>query len=169
METPQIAVDYGDKSNYFEGDETVISVFSEGENTVQIIRDNQIIEEISTNGYTKIVRKLEKGYYIVKLANTEHFTAFCVCKPEITHIVNNGMITIKASSQDPQSKIIHMEFRSSGVGVAQLHTMIELAEAEKESGVITRKIPEGAANYKISFKNKYGIWTHTMINVSRTM
>ena len=164
-QAPMIAVDYGNKSNYFEGDETVISVFAEGKNTVQVIHDGQIIEEILTSGYTKLVRKFEKGYYTVKLADTEYFTEFCVCKPEITHTVKDGVITINASSQDAESKIINMEFRGTGKTIAGINTMIVLTEEEKESGVIVREIPEGAANYKISFENKYGIWTHSMIGI----
>lgn len=168
---PMIAVDYGNKSNYLYGDETVISVFAEGKNTVQIICDDKIIEEIPTDGYTKLVRKLEKGYYIVKLANTEYFTEFCVCKPEITHTVENGIITVKASSQDPESKIKHFEFRGGkpGARIGGIYKMIELTDEEKESGIIVRTNPDSTdtykAFYKVSFENKYGIWTHPMIAV----
>lgn len=163
--TPMIAVDYGDKSNYFEGDTTVISVFAEGENTVEIIRDGTLIEEIKVNGYEKFERNLEKGYYIIKLADTEHYTEFCVCNPEISHTVKDGFITINASSGDPESKIIHMEFRYPGKTLAGLVSMVELTEEEKARGVIVREIPEQAGTYKISFENKYGIWTHTIIQI----
>lgn len=163
--TPSIAVDYGNKSNYFEGDITVISVFAEGENTVEILRDGVLIEEIKVSGYEKIERSFEKGYYIVKLADTEHFTEFCVCNPEIMHTVKDGVITINVSSGDPESEIIHMEFRSQGETLAGLTEMVNLTEEEKIGGVIVRKIPEGAFSYKISFENKYGIWTHTIIQI----
>ena len=39
----------------------------------------------------------------------------------------------------------------------------ELTEEEKETGVFTREIPADAANFKVYFENKYGVWTHTMI------
>ena len=166
---PMIAVDYGDKSNYapslHEGDKTIISVFAEGENTVQILRDGALVEEIKVNGYQKIERKFEPGYYVAKLANTEHSTEFCVCKPEITHTVKDGVITINVSSGDPESEISHMDFRVPGERYRPLHSIVELTEEEKKTGVIVREIPEGAGNYKISFKNKYGIWTVTMITI----
>lgn len=163
--TPVIAVDYGDKSNYFEGDTTVISTFAEGENIVEILRDGTLIEEIKVNGYEKLERNFEKGYYVVKLANTEHYTEFCVCKPEITHTVKDGFITINASSGDPESKIIFMEFRRPGETYSGLVSMVNLTEEERKTGVIVREIPENAGTYKISFQNKYGIWTHTIIKI----
>jgi len=165
--TPVIAVDYGNKSNYFEGDTTVISVSGEGEKTVQIFCDGTLIEEIRVNGYEKTERNFEKGYYVVKLADTEHYTEFCVCKPEITHTVKDGVITINASSGDPESKIIHMEFRYPGDTLAGLVSMIDLSAEEKESGIIVREIPKNAGTYKISFENKYGIWTHQIIQIEQ--
>jgi hypothetical protein len=40
-----------------------------------------------------------------------------------------------------------------------------LTEEEITSGIITRAIPEGETNFKVSFRNKYGIWTHTSIKI----
>ena len=41
----------------------------------------------------------------------------------------------------------------------------ELTEEEKRTGVFTREIPEDAYNFKVYFKNKYGVWTHKMIEI----
>ena len=156
---PVIAVDYGNKSNYFHGETTVISSFAEGENVVEIYRGEELIEQISVNGYTKIERVLEGGYYTVKLRGTEHFNEFCVVNPEITHTVENGVITITASSGDSESKINHMEFRGDNV------QPITLTEEEVATGIIVREIPVGETYFKISFRNKYGIWTHKSIKI----
>ena len=43
----------------------------------------------------------------------------------------------------------------------------ELTEEEKETGVFTREIPADAANFKVYFENKYGVWTHTMIRIQK--
>ncbi len=163
--TPVIAVDYGNKSNYFYGETTVISSFADGENTIQIFRAGELIEEISVNGYEKIERVLEKGYYTVRLKGTEYFTEFCVVKPEITHTVANGVITLNVSSGDSESKILFMEYRGKGQVFSGLVEMIPLTEEECESGVIVRTLTEGAYTYKVSFENKYGIWTHTIIQI----
>lgn len=164
-QSPKISVDYGNKSNYLYGEMTVISSFAEGDNTVEIIRDGVCIEEIQVNGYTKIKRSLDPGYYEIRLAGTEHFVEFCVCQPIITHTVEGRTVTVIASSSDPESKIINMDFRSSGFKVAGLVQMVQLTEEEKASGVIVRQIPNSAKTFKISFENKYGIWTHTIIYI----
>ena len=164
-ETPMISVDYGNKSNYLYGNQTVVSSFAEGENTVQVFCDGVLIEEVDVVGHQKFSRKFDAGYYVVKLAGTEYCAEFCVCKPEITHTVENGYITITASSSDPESEVIHMEFRRSGTLTASLDKMIALTEEEKATGVITRQLPSTSKTYKISFENEYGIWTHTIIQI----
>ena len=164
--TPMVTVDYGNKSNYLEGETTVISVFAEGENTVQIICGDKVVEEIPVNGYTKLERQLTKGYYTVKLANTEHFVEFCVCKAEITHTIENGNITVKANSGDPESVITNMEFRVVGSGpMSGILEHFMLTDEEKATGVATRKIPESAGYFKVYFRNKYGIWVNPRFKI----
>ena len=164
--TPAIAVDYGHKSNIPEGSEIVISSFAEGKNTVQIIKDGKLIEEVKVDGYTKITRTPECGYYTVKLKNTDYSTEFCIVAPVIAHSLNNNVITINASSADSESKISHMEFRNAiSGGFASLNTMIHLTDEEKASGVFTREIPSDAVTYRVSFKNDYGVWTHQVIDI----
>ena len=60
-ETPMISVDYGNKSNYMYGDTTVISSFAEGKNTVEIYRDDVLIETITALAEAgKSVRREDK-------------------------------------------------------------------------------------------------------------
>lgn len=164
--TPAIAVDYGDKSNIPEGSEIVISSFAEGKNTVQIIKDGKVIEEVKVDGYTKIARTPESGRYTVKLKNTDYSTEFCVFAPIISHSLNNNEITITASSTDAGSKISHMEFRNAiSGGFASLNKMILLTDEEKETGVFTKEIANNAVTYRVSYRNEYGLWTHQVIDI----
>ena len=40
-----------------------------------------------------------------------------------------------------------------------------LTDEEKKTGEFARKIPSDAVNFKVSFENRYGFWTHTMIKI----
>ena len=164
-ELPNISVDYGNKSNYLEGEEIVISVFHKGENEVEICRREELVERLTVVGKGRISRKLERGYYTARLVNTGESIEFCVNSPQISHTVKGGYITVQAESCDPDSKILYIDFRERGNGVAALVKVEELSEEEKRSGVITRKIPDEGKNFKVYFENKYGIWTHRMIGI----
>ena len=161
--TPEVAVDYGNKSNYIEGETTVISVFKEGENTLQIIKDDSVIEEIKVDGYTKIEKTFEKGYYKVKLEGSDEYAEFCVCKPEISYTLNENKtsITITASSNDEKSKIHHLDLREPGEDIWTPLSRIELLnEEEITSGIFERKVHKNiVGSFKVCFKNEYGIWT----------
>ena len=181
---PVIAVDYGNKTNYRTYEEVVISVFPEGENTLEICRGDEILETLTITGRGKIVRRFDRGYYQVRHVATGEQVEFCVTEPKLSHKVEDGKLTVQADSCDPGSKILHMEFREKsrgGIGhvmgkddqnipvvfyntsCASLAKMEELTDTEKACGVFTREIPEDAANFKVYFENQYGIWTHTMI------
>ena len=181
-ELPNIALDYGNKTNYRTYEEVVISVFKEGENEIEICKNGMPLEKINVTGKGKFIRKFDRGYYTVKLAHTEEVLEFCVTEPEISHSVKDGMLTVNANSGDSESKILYMEFReeaqtSQGIDYQQavvtyynpccsaLSKVEELTAEEKEKGTFTRKIPDDAANFKVYFENKYGIWTHTMIKI----
>ncbi|MBE6605880.1 MAG: copper amine oxidase N-terminal domain-containing protein [Ruminococcaceae bacterium] len=165
--TPEVAVDYGNKSNYLEGQTTVISSFVEGQNSVQIIKDDIVIEEVEVNGVSKFERTLSKGYYKVKLAGSDEYTEFCVCKPEISYTLDGNVITITASSGDEKSKIHHLDFRAPGDDIwMPLASIQELSDEEIASGIIERKVNKNfSGNFKVSFENEYGIWTHPMIKI----
>ena len=178
---PVIAVDYGNKSNYRTYEDVVISAFTEGENEIQICRDGEMVETLVISGRGNVTRRFDRGYYTAKHVGTGESVEFCVAEPKIRHQVEDGKLTVWVDSCDAGSKILYMDFReksSRGISYvmstkdqkvcytttcAALAKLEELTEEEKETGVFTRNIPEDAANFKVYFKNKYGIWTHTMI------
>ncbi len=183
---PNIAVDYGNKTNYRTTEDVVISVFAEGENEIEVLKDDEFIEKITISGKGKTVRRYDRGYYRLKHINTGDLVEFCVTQPKITHSIKDGKITISADSCDRESRILYMEFRErikeelageSGKDAdnnavmfyssdcASLAKVEELTDGEKKSGIITREIPDDAGNFKIYFENKYGIWTHRMIKL----
>ena len=181
-EIPDIAVDYGNKTNYRTYEDVVISVFREGENEIEICKNGEPYEKINIVGKGKVTRRFDRGYYTAKLVNTGKSVEFCVTSPEITHSVKEGELIVSANPCDVESKILYMEFReksktSQGIDYQQeivkyyssdcspLAKVEELTDQEKEKGVFTRKIPDDAVNFKVYFENKYGIWTHTMIKI----
>ena len=162
---PKIAIDNGNKSNYKEDEEIIISSFTDGESTLLLYRDGALTEEIKTCGRAMIPRTLERGYYKIALKDSEECVEFAVTIPEISCETDGEYITVRADAKDEKSKISHMDFRKKGVDFASLVKFEALTEEEKKSGIIKRKIPEGAENFKIYFENSYGIWTHTMIRI----
>lgn len=172
---PVISLDYGNKSNYRTNEEVVISANDE----VEIFKDGKILKKIMIKG--KISQRFEKGYYEAKSVSNGKSVLFCVTEPLISHVVNDGIITVNASACDDKSRIHHFEFREAGnealidnrqadaccnMYCSALSKVEELTAEEKETGIIRRRIPENAKNFKVSFENEYGIWTHTMININ---
>ena len=180
---PVIAVDYGNKSNYLAGEEVVISVFREGESTVELCRNGEVLERVTLTGPGKFTRTPERGYYTVRLADTGDTAQFCVNQAKISFTVHGGNITVKADPCDPDSRIVYMDFREASKAqrgesrqtdafgakvafhdprAASVSTVEELTDTEKQTGVFTRPIPSDARNFKVYFKNKYGVWVHPM-------
>ena len=149
----------------------MICTFCAGQ--LEIFKDGEVIEGMEVSDPVQLTRRFPRGYYQVKLAG--EMVEFCVTEPEITHEVKDGMVCIQASSCDPESQIQHLEFReASGKPTkalfysdicAALVSVVELTEEEKRTGKIVRPIPEEGENFKVYFKNKYGVWTHTMIKL----
>jgi len=184
---PVIAVDYGNKANYREGEDVVISCFAEGENAVEVCCGDQVVETVLFRGRGKVTRRYDRGYYTLRNKTTGDTVEFCVTAPEITYTVENGKITIKADAHDPESGISHMDFRERSKGelasagkdhenstvafystkAGTMSKLEELTEEEKETGIFTREIPCDAENFKVYFRNKYGVWTHTMIKIQK--
>ena len=170
---PVIAVNYGNKSNYLEGETVGISYFGEDAGTIVIEKDGVVIEEISVDGPKNGKNKIEKanlapGFYKVKVAGTDYMTEFCVCSYKLSSDLSGTTLTVTVDMDELKksgSEIAHMDFRmSSSAGFAGLATkgMLSLTEDEKETGVIVKTCTSNASNYKVYFKNKYGIWTHEM-------
>ncbi len=180
---PNIALDYGNKTNYRAYEDVVISAFLDEENEIEIYKENELIDKFVISGRGKIAKRFDRGYYTVKLLSTGETLEFCVTDPEITYTVKDGILSVSANPCDNESEILHMDFREKSKGetrgvddeqtavkfynpcCSSLSKLEELTEEEKESGKFSRKIPDDAANFKVNFKNKYGIWTHTMIKI----
>lgn len=160
---PKITVDNGNKSNYLEGEETIVSVFGNDSDIVIIEKDGNVIEKVPIFKSAVFSRLFERGYYIVKLQNSGENVEFCVNKAKISHKVDNGFITVKADPCDKNSEIVYMDFRRDGKPGASLVKYEELTAEEKRTGVFTREIPENAKSFKVYFRNKYGVWVHQMI------
>ena len=182
---PDIALDYGNKTNYRTYEDVVISAFLDGENEIEIRKGEELIEKFTINGKGNVARKFERGYYTVTLVNTGTVLEFCVTEPEISHSVKDGVITVRVNPNDDESCISHLELRektrlAEGADpqkladetvnfynpcCASLAKLFELTDEEKKTGVFSREIPNDAFNFKVVFKNKYGMWTHTMIEI----
>lgn len=180
---PGIAVDYGNKTNYRDYEDIVISAFVPG--TVRLFREDSCIETISFPVSGKTVRKLPRGYYRLVHEEAGETAEFCVTAPKLSFSVSDGCLTVQADPCDGNSRIVYMEFRElsraqrkAATGkdhentevayysndCAALAKVEELTEEEKRTGLFTRPIPEDGANFKVYFENKYGFWTHTMID-----
>ena len=164
---PRISVDNGNKSNYSEGDEILFSVFAEGENTVIISRDGEFVEEVKTFGRAFFPRVLNRGYYTATLKCGGESVEFAVTSPKISFEVCGGYITVKADPRDEKSIIHYMDYRQKGVGSASLEKYEVITEEERRSGVIRRPLVPNGENFKVYFKNPYGIWTHKMIHIPK--
>ncbi len=164
-ELPKIAIDCGNKSNYTVGEEAVISVFSDTEDIVEICRNGELLERVTVKGNSNLKRKFERGYYTAKNLTYGDVIEFCFKEPEITHTVKDGIIEIKADPCDKESVLTHMDFRGKGEKEAALVNTEAFTDEEKKSGIIRRPIPEEAQTYKINFENKYGMWTHQIIQI----
>lgn len=162
---PKISVDNGNKSNYLEGDETIIYASISGDDTLQVWCNDALVEEIFICEKVIIPRRFTKGYYTLKLKNAGETVSFCVNKASISHTVNGRMITVTADPCDASSEIWYMDFRVAGNQWASLSKYEELTDSEKKAGVFTREIPGDAANFKVYFKNKYGVWVHKMTRI----
>lgn len=162
---PKITVDNGNHSNYLVGQEVVLSVFSEEDDTVELLKDGTLCREILTKGRAFMPLNLERGYYVARLKNEGSSVEFAMLAANISHKVEGDEITITADPCDAQSTIVYADFRKAGQAGAPMAKFEILTEDEVKTGVITRKIPSEAANYKVYFKNPYGVWTHPLTKI----
>ncbi len=158
--TPVVTVDRGNKSNYLLGEEIIISLFSNINGNIEIIRNGALLESIAVSGNAVILKKLPVGYYEIKF--NEFSCEFAVNCATITHTVQGNFLTVNATSNDENSEIVYMDFRVEGDGASSLCKFEVLTEEEKKSGIFTRPIDSEAKKFKVFFKNKYGVWTHKM-------
>jgi hypothetical protein len=163
--TPRITVDNGNKSNYLVGEEVIISVFSDQPDEIEIHKNGKLIEILKTASVTAFPRIFDRGYYIVKLKGKGDIVEFCVNKAEVRYQASGDVITVSADPCDEESKIAYFDFREEGDEVASLSGYEKLTDDEIKSGCFSRKIPFDGKNFKVYYKNKYGIWTHKMTKI----
>ena len=165
-EQPAVSVDNGNKSNYLEGEETVISVSVPDSDVLEITCNGTLTEEVSIIKKAFIARNFPRGYYVLRLKNRGEQTEFCVNKAEIDYTVENGEITVHADPCDLKSEILYMDFRIDAIDGRKWASLAKyegtLTIEEKQNGMIKRRIPENGKNFKVYFKNEYGIWVHQM-------
>ncbi len=161
-----IEVDNGDFSNYLLGQIATLSTFTEGEDTVEIYKDGVLYEAYNINGYTvRAFEPTERGYYTARLQQNGAEVKFAFLKAKNDYKIGNGYITVTADPCDEKSRIHYMDFRVPGESPKALAKYEMLTEAEKQSGVIKRKIPADAGSFKVYYKNAYGIWTHPLTKI----
>ncbi len=164
---PKIAVDNGNYSNYRLGESVLLSTFLEGEGEVELIENGEIWQTFKVYGHAMITLSPARGYYELHLKGTDESVYFGVVGAETSYEISDGYITVKADPCDGESRIHYMDFRSNGHSPSPLAKYEELTEEEKDSGVITRKIPENAGSFKVYYKNEYGVWTHPLTPIER--
>ena len=161
-ETPSIAVDHGEGSNYLVGEEALLSVNSSEPDEVELIREGEIVKTYPVGGSARFPLKLERGYYTARLRGKGAEAHFCFCEAEVRYESENGILTVSADPCDRDSEILYMDFRREGVGCSAMETYEELTDSEKQSGHFARPIPPEAKHFKVYYRNAYGVWTHPM-------
>ena len=175
-----VSVDYGDNSNYFRGENVVLSVFAEGPQEVLLRCEDGPTECITVTG--NISLSPQPGRYTAVHAATGESVHFCVCRPVIEYHVENGILHVNAQSTDPMSRVLCLDLREQSrtkmapedipplergrlhaPNAAALAKILELTEKEKATGIFSRPIHPDAHNFKVVYENPYGIWTHTML------
>lgn len=174
-----IAVDYGHNSNYFSGEDVVLTVFDSGVQQVELFQDGKLLKTLEVAEKTTL--SLEPGWYRAVHTASGCETAFCVCRPLIEYTVKDGVLSVKASSTDPRSRVLFLDLREESHAVlrpldpqskenvfrdarcAPLAQVVELTEEEKETGIFSRPIHPEARYFKVCYENPNGIWTHTML------
>ncbi|MBR4866498.1 MAG: hypothetical protein IKU11_07400, partial [Clostridia bacterium] len=162
---PKIAVDNGNRSNYLAGETVLISVFGDGSDTLDLMRNGEVIKSLRVDARAMIPMEPQPGYYTASLRQAGESVEFAVNRANIIHTLRDGEITIHADPQDPESRILYADFRVKGERVAALARYEELTDEEMETGCFTRPIPPDGENYKVYFENKYGVWTHPMTKI----
>jgi len=156
---PSVAVDFGDKANCLAGEKVVVSAFTEGGCDVEITRDGQPFEVVRFDGVGKVERYFERGTYVMKNSVTGEATTLRVNEPKIEFSIENGILNVRVDPMDDESEIIYMDMRGPGERTGALLKVCHLTDEERKSGVFSREVPEGMGNFKIYFRNPFGIWT----------
>lgn len=162
---PKITVDNGEKSNYLLGAPVTVSVFADAPDTVELWRGEELVTEYPVGARAFFPLALGRGYYTARLKNAGDEAHFAVVGADISHTVSDGKITVTFDAHDERSIASHLDFRLAGVGCASLAAWSDFTDGERASGCATREIPADAENYKVNFKNEYGMWMHPITKI----
>lgn len=163
--TPAVTVDNGNRSNYLVGQRVLLSLLSDEEDTVELYLNGEKIETLTFSDERTVSLFPARGYYEARAGKSGESVFFCVNDATVRHECHGDMVTFYADPNDEKSTICYMDFRidgGKGAACAPLTTYEVLTDEEKKSGVFTRKIPADGKNFKIYYKNPYGVWTHRM-------
>ena len=163
--TPKIAVDNGARSNYLEGEEVILSVNSDRNDTLEIIKDGEVVKtyKVAPRAFFPITP--DRGYYTARLAEAGDSVDFCVCKAEMHSERHGDEVVIVAEPCDEKSEIVYADFRYTDVDGVGKRCYEMLSKEEKAARTFTRTLPSGTSGFKIYFKNEYGIWCHDWASV----
>ena len=127
------------------------------------------LEEIETDGYTKLERQLERGYYEIKHHGRNEVVEFCVCAYETDYSFEKSKIIINAKPLVEGSEFINVYFTTPSAGDYSIcYKVITLIPSEKEKFSTKKPYPNWADGYKAAFKNKYGIWMTSHVAVTKS-
>ena len=163
---PKITVDNGNKSNYLLGEPITVSVFADAPDEVVLVSNGEIVASYPVGGRAFFPLTLPRGYYTARLKNAGDEVHFAVMGAKLSHTVKGDEITVYFDACDEKSIPTHLDFRMKGEGWSSLAEWVRFTEEDKKAGCITRKIPKDGENYKVSFRNAYGIWVHPMIPIN---
>ena len=163
--TPKLAVDNGNRSNYRVGEEILLSVSSDKSDVVELLCEDVLHSTYQVGAIAILPLYLPRGYYTARLRDAKDEVQFCVNQASVEHYVEDKTLTVSADPCDPHSEIVYMDFRRRGSTMAPMVSYEELTDEERKSGRFSRVIPENAENFKVYYKNKYGIWTHRMTKI----
>lgn len=164
---PKIAVDNGDKSNYLLGDEIILSVFADDFDEVLLIADGKTVATYPVGKRALFPLTLPRGYYEARLKNAGDTVFFAVMGAELSYTVEGDTVTVFFDACDQNSIPSHFDFRTKGTGWSSLAEWHRFTDDERKAGCMTRKIHPEGENFKVSFRNPYGIWVHPMTHIDR--
>lgn len=160
--SPKLSINAGNKANYLVGEEVVFAVNTDEPDTLELFCNGSLVNSILVDKLARFLLWLERGYYEARLKKVGESVEFCMNEASVSHSVEDGIITVSADPCDADSKLVYADFRLSGKGLAGLVGYTDLTEEEKAAHRFSRKLPDKAENFKVYYKNKYGVWTHPM-------
>ncbi|MBR2635126.1 MAG: hypothetical protein IKD31_06060 [Clostridia bacterium] len=163
---PNLAVDRGNFSNYRLGEEVVLSVFSDRDDTVELFCGDRLVQSFLVGPRALFPLKLERGYYTARLKENKASVEFAVVGAKVSHRVEGDLLVVSADSCDENSRLLQADFRKKKKRAALMAAFLELSSEELQTGCFFRPIPPNAVYFKLYFENRYGIWTSSLVEIT---